>query len=372
MDIGLLFKLSIIIFIFGMQTSLSGAKETQQNDLSVTINENETAFILSNGFISATISKQSGSIMSIIYNGGELLAGRPNRPSAMWSHDATSNSMLISITIDPSENIGTRGEISIKGFSNKLPMGKGPGGSFIADIEIRYAIEKNESGIYTYCIFDHPEKYPASAMGEARFVAFLNNEFDIVKRYPEYFPEDVNYSIGESKYQEDWFFEQIPHVENPDAQEANKLPEIYKNALIKALGINGLPEKQYNKAIKSIEDLGLSGKYAHGKSTTWKIHFFLPDEIEGDLFLRLAICGTGTKKISVQVNNKIVGIINDLRIDGTPNRNGIAGMWYERIVNFKASLLVKGKNTIALTIPEGRAANGIIYDYVRLEHKASK
>ena len=31
------------------------------------------------------------------------------------------------------------------------------------------------SGIYTYCIFDHPTNYPATGMGEARFYVKLND-----------------------------------------------------------------------------------------------------------------------------------------------------------------------------------------------------
>ena len=54
-------------------------------------------------------------------------------------------------------------------------MGSGPGGSVIADIEIRYALGRGDSGVYTYCIFSHPTNYPATSVGEARFCAKLND-----------------------------------------------------------------------------------------------------------------------------------------------------------------------------------------------------
>src|SRR5262249_48780712 len=67
------------------------------------------------------------------------------------------------------------GEVSIKGISNGRPMGSGPGGSVIADIEIRYALGRGDSGLYTYCIFSHPTNYAATSVGEARFCAKLND-----------------------------------------------------------------------------------------------------------------------------------------------------------------------------------------------------
>ncbi|HQV34137.1 MAG TPA: polysaccharide lyase family protein, partial [Calditrichia bacterium] len=197
-------------------------------------------------------------------------------------------------------------------------------------------------------------------------------EWDLVKRYPEYFPEDVDYTIGESDFSKDWFIAQIPHVRDTGAPEANQLPERYHVALVKALGIETLPEHQKANALKDIEDLGLSGKYALGESTTWKINFELPEAISGELILRLAICGGETTQIAVAVNSKPVGVIDKLLIDGATNRHGRSGMWYEKNIAFSAALLHQGTNTIALTIPEGTAVKSILYDYLRLEHHAGK
>ena len=36
--------------------------------------------------------------------------------------------------------------------------------------------------------------------------------------YAELFPNDVNYTIGKSDYTKDWYFEQVPHNENPAAK----------------------------------------------------------------------------------------------------------------------------------------------------------
>ncbi|HQU72810.1 MAG TPA: polysaccharide lyase family protein, partial [Calditrichia bacterium] len=591
------FLKTIFTFIFLGFTALWGQAANPatpgKDNPAVEIREDEASFILSNGLVRAVISKKSGSIISLVYREAEMLAGRDGQASAMWSHDATSEEMITGITIDPAGNGGLRGEVSVKGISNGRPMGNGPGGSFIADIEIRHALEKDRPAIYTYCLFDHPAQYPASVMGEARFVAFLSNDFDwmsvdelrsryyplrkdeldlskytltanqhdnpvfgwmntrskvgfwlinasmeymsggptkneflchrdtrvngvpcvlnywrsshyggssvsvqagekwakligpivlylneapsvsagkcdaiaqgeverknwpyawvrspeyplagqrgtvrgkmilrdryangqmtnlkigltapdyaigepgsekyrevgwqfdakyyqfwrkgdeerafiipnirpgdytlhaiadgvlgeyvktdltvkagqaidlgelvweplylgkplweigipnrngseflcgnrffewdLVKRYPEYFPEDVDYTIGESDFSRDWFIAQIPHVRDTGAPEANQLPERYHVALVKALGIETLPEHQKANALKDIEDLGLSGKYALGESTTWKINFELPEAISGELILRLAICGGETTQIAVAV-----------------------------------------------------------------------
>jgi rhamnogalacturonan endolyase len=626
----------------------------------VKIGQDESGFTLSNGIVRVVISKKSGSITSLSYKDKQMLAGRGDRAAAMWSHDATSSSITHAITIDPEKNNGMRGEIAIKGISGGMPMGNGPGGSFIADIEIRYALAKGESGVYTYCTFDHLPQYPASSMGEARFVAFLDKTFDwmrvdekrdkffplprgamelnkytltaiqhenpafgwistankigfwlvnssmeymsggptkvdflchrdtridgapcvlnywrsshyggatvnveagerwtktigpfllymnegkdvaaikqdalaratternqwpykwvnapdyplaqnrgvvkgrlilkdpltspvfsrlrvgicapdytikptpattrivdwqydakyyqfwaigntkgefnienirpgkytlhamadgvlgefiktdieivagekidlgalewtplrygkqlwdigianrngaefaggnrffedaIVKQYPVLFPNDVNYTIGKSDFRKDWFFEQLPHVDNPESVENNTMPEATQQALIKALGIDALNETDRKTAMKTIADLGQSGKYARGRATSWKINFNITEAITGKVMLRTAISGTGTTAIAVTVNDQPIGKMEDLRIDGTPNRSGSSGMWYERVLTFDASLLKKGNNTLSLTIPAGPVVNGIMYDYLRLEHQ---
>lgn len=657
MKIKTLFALAVFSLFISMvvcgQTPPSAAA-------SVKIIDNADNYSMSNGIITAVISKKSGSITSLKYEGKEVLAGRGERPTALWSHDATSPEMVRKVTIDPAVNNGQRGEISIKGISGGRPMGNGPGGSFIADIEIRYALGKGETGIYTYCVFDHLAEYPATSMGEARFVAFLDQGFDwisadkkrnyhyplekggldlskytltanqtenpafgwintkenigfwlinpsmeymsggptkvdflchrdtkidgvpcalnywrsshyggsivdvaagekwtkligpfmiylnkgtsteivrndalthavsekekwpynwvnhpeyplekdratvsgrivlkdpitapvftrirvglaapdypvtqagvtrivdwqydtkfyqfwvegnargefsipnirpgkytlhaiadgvlgeyaktdilveagqklnlgdlewkqlrygkqiwdigianrnasefkngdrwfenqVFKDYPKSFPNDVNYTIGKSDYRKDWYFMQLPHVENPDAPENNTLPEASKQALIKALGISALPEAGQQQSLKAISDLGLSGKYAKGRSTAWNVNFNLTSgNLSGKAILRIAICGTSTREISVMLNGKPAGLVQNLRIDGAPSKSGFTGMWYERTLSFDANLLKEENNVLTLTVPAGAADAAIMYDYIRLEHQ---
>lgn len=142
----------------------------------VTIIESPDSYTLSNGILTAEIAKRSGSLTSLVYKGTETLDGGPRRPGGYWSHSAASPKMIVAVTIDPKSNQGERAEVSIKGISGGTRMGSGPGGSTIADIEIRYALDRGASGIYTYSIFDHLAEYPATSVGEARFCAKLKDE----------------------------------------------------------------------------------------------------------------------------------------------------------------------------------------------------
>lgn len=142
----------------------------------VAIYENQNSFTLDNGIVLARVSKRTGNLVSLNYKHLEMLtAGDGAASGGYWSHDVSRGERTARITIVPMENGGARGEVSVKGVSNGRPMGGGPGGSTIADIEIRYALARGDSALYTYCIFSHPANYPATSIGEARFCAKLND-----------------------------------------------------------------------------------------------------------------------------------------------------------------------------------------------------
>ena len=117
------------------------------------------------------------------------------------------------ITIDPKANGGERGEVSVKGVSNGRRMGTGPGANganFISDIEIRYAMGRGDSGVYTYCVFEHKPEYAASTITEARFCMKLNDFFDWMlvdelAHHNKLYPKDAR----ENKY--DYTSDQFEH-----------------------------------------------------------------------------------------------------------------------------------------------------------------
>ena len=186
-----------VILLLGI--SLPPAVYTAEKDGDVTLHEDKNSFTLSNGIVTARILKSNGDIRSLLYKGTELLTDRSGHPGGYWSHDTTGGADLVTnVTIDPTDNEGERAEVSIKGISGGIKMGHGPGsapdGDFPADIEIRYALGRGDSGIYTYCIFEHLPEYDAATMTEARFAVKLADFFDWLsadERRNKYFPETL-------------------------------------------------------------------------------------------------------------------------------------------------------------------------------------
>lgn len=150
--------------------------------------------------------------------------------------------------------------------------------------------------------------------------------------YAKRFPSDVNYVIGRSDFRTDWFFQHVPHNENPEA---------------------------VSQPFRGIT--------TPGRATPYAIAFDLPAAPRGKAVLRVAIAGGGARQILVSVNGREVGTIDRLLVDGAITRHSIQGLWYERELAFDASLLKPGGNQLTLTIPAGPINNGVIYDYLRLE-----
>ncbi|MDB6054744.1 MAG: putative lyase [Verrucomicrobiales bacterium] len=136
--------------------------------------------------------------------------------------------------------------------------------------------------------------------------------------YPKDFPKDVHYTIGKSDYRKDWNFTQCPRPDRP-------------------------------------------------VGTPWTIEFNLQESSEGHAILRVGLASSSARKIDVAVNGNPAGTIANLTDTATIRRDGIRGYWREREVAFPANLLVKGTNTMTLTIPSGNAMSGVQYDYLRLE-----
>jgi rhamnogalacturonan endolyase len=140
----------------------------------VAITEDDSTYTLDNGIIRAQAAKRSGDLTSIKYHGVEML-NVGNHQAGYWSHNILRGQRSVAITIDPRTNQGERGEVSFKGHYDGTPLGSGPGGSVAADIEIRYALGRGDSGLYTWSVFDHKTNYPATSVGEARFCIKLND-----------------------------------------------------------------------------------------------------------------------------------------------------------------------------------------------------
>src|SRR5215467_3476043 len=157
---------TVILFTVAIPTLLS-ARENALGQ-TVTIEDDPSAFTLSNGIVTALVSKRSGDLTSLRYQGTETLNDRSGHAGGYWSHDTTGGKETVTrVTIDPRSNGGERGEVSVKGISGGVKMGHGPGaarsGDFPADIEIRYTLGRDDSGVYTYCTFEHLPNDPAAS-----------------------------------------------------------------------------------------------------------------------------------------------------------------------------------------------------------------
>ncbi len=157
-------------------------------------------------------------------------------------------------------------------------------------------------------------------------------EPEISLDYAKLFPKDITYIPGKSDFRRDWFFQHVPHNEDP--------------------------------AAKAAPFFGIRG---NGRATPYAIRFDMAGAPKGKATLRLALCGTGIRELEVLVNEQPAGKVQLGMGDGVITRHGIQGLWYERELGFDASLLKQGANVLTLVVPAGPINNGVIYDYIRLE-----
>jgi len=142
-------------------------------------------------------------------------------------------------------------------------------------------------------------------------------------KYPEEFPDDVNFTIGKSDWRKDWNYCQPPRL---------------------------TPEGNFQR------------------ESTWTINFNLTEVPVGPLTLRLSFCGAraGTH-VTVKVNGDYVGETGPLPEDGVMHRDGIRGDWFEKNLIFAPSHLKVGANNIQLTCHSMVWHQAVMYDYLRLE-----
>jgi rhamnogalacturonan endolyase len=147
----------------------------------VTVTDDGPTYTLSNGYLTVKVNKRSGDLTSVktpytTTPNIELMGYVSGSHAGYWEQRPTKAARLeAKITIDPAKVNGDRAEVSIKGYSDGVsilgggPQAAGQGGGLIADLEIRYTLERGAHGLYTYAIFTHQNTYPAGSVGESRF-----------------------------------------------------------------------------------------------------------------------------------------------------------------------------------------------------------
>ena len=148
-------------------------------------------------------------------------------------------------------------------------------------------------------------------------------------RYALLFPNDITYTIGQSDSRKDWFFEQVPHVENRDwLNVAAKDPANQPFGWVKTLP-TGTPDPW--KA------------WGHGRATTWTIKFDLAKAERGQATLRLALTGAdGGEGLQVEVNDNDVGTIHPIGTNAL-RYNTAMGVWQEQDLKFDGGVAQSGR-----------------------------
>ena len=102
---------------------------------------------------------------------------------------------------------------------------------------------RGDSGIYTYCVFEHQPDYGDSSLGEARFCVKLNNDFDwmLVDRHHNFlYPQSAE--AGDDKY--NYTSVQYEHPAFGWASTTKNVGFFFVNASVEALSIEW--EKEYD------------------------------------------------------------------------------------------------------------------------------
>jgi rhamnogalacturonan endolyase len=179
-------------------------------------------------------------------------------------------------------------------------------------------------------------------------------------RYALLYPNDLTYTVGQSDYHKDWFFEEVPHAEdlsfvNPDAKD----PANQRFGWVKAESLDQYPQTNTR---------GPWAVYGHGRATTWTIKFNMDKPAQGYAAFRVALAGAdGNGGLAVTVNGQSVGTIRPMPTNAI-RYNTDQGVWQEcHPLTFDASLLKPGENEMTLTVPAGDLQSGVVYDYLRLE-----
>ena len=147
----------------------------------VTVTDDGPTYTLSNGYLTVKVNKKTGDLTSVktpntVTPNIELMGYVSGHHAGYWEQSPDlAPRREDKITIDPATNNGAIAEVSVKGYSDGKtilgpnPTAAGQGGGLIADLEIRYTLERGAHGLYTYAIYTHQNTYPAGSVGESRF-----------------------------------------------------------------------------------------------------------------------------------------------------------------------------------------------------------
>ena len=133
--------------------------------------EYSSTVVLDNGIIKATIEKSSGKILSLIYNGTEMISQSGGHVTAYYDWtDGTKFETLAHCLFSVTQQNDSLVDVSFKRVYTP-EMGDLIGG----DMDVHFVIKKNLPGLYTYSILEHQPTYPSVGLGSWRLVYSLGH-----------------------------------------------------------------------------------------------------------------------------------------------------------------------------------------------------
>ncbi len=127
--------------------------------------------ILENSTVRATIAKNSGQIVSCLYNGVEMVSTSGNKTQVYYDWTSSYGFEQLygcNFTVKKLND-------SIVDVSFKRVFTPSIGHVTPADMDIHYVLKRNDTGLYTYSILEHQPNYPKVDLGSWRMVWWIAN-----------------------------------------------------------------------------------------------------------------------------------------------------------------------------------------------------
>ena len=144
---------------------------------SASVVDNGTTVTLKNQFVSAVITKATGTISSYVFDGENILSGGYSGGKLYWTWNRpnlqTPSGCSYQLTVDPKTNNYDYAEIKLHMTYNKVDTL-----AAAQDVDIYYAVKDGVSGLYVTGKLSHPASYPLNPGGEWRMAGYVGSEFD--------------------------------------------------------------------------------------------------------------------------------------------------------------------------------------------------
>jgi rhamnogalacturonan endolyase len=156
------------------------SKSKGDGKVNLIYNNKDDSVEMNNGIIRCVFSKKSFRITSMHYRDLQL-SRSPGWNQWNFAEFPTVFKSVFNVTIDPKTNDGRRAEIAfvVTFTPHKVSMPK-------FDMEVRYAMERGLSGVYTSMIMTKERHWQKGSIGEARYLMNLNPDvFDYFTLHSE-------------------------------------------------------------------------------------------------------------------------------------------------------------------------------------------